>query len=444
MALNETHDPQLRSWVASANLPDSDFPIQNLPFGIFKPADHAEPARAGVAIGDQVLDLAAACRSGALGAGEIGALAAQAAEVAAASTLNAFMALGQKSWSALRLALSRVLREGAPARNALQSSLVSQSQIRFALPAQIRDYTDFYTSIYHATSVGRLMRPDNPLFPNYKWLPIAYHGRSSSIGVSGQQFPRPWGQTLAPGASVPVWGPSQRVDYELELGVFIGQGNAPGSAIDILEAESHVFGLCLLNDWSARDLQSWEAQPLGPFLAKNFATTISPWIITLEALEPFRLPWTRSAGDPQPLPYLESTALRETGAIDIQLEVAIRTALMRERSQPAARLSRSNYRHAYWTLAQMVAHHSGNGCNLQTGDLLGTGTQSGPDPSEAGCLLELSQGGKQAISLPDGEQRRFLEDGDEISLRAWCERADARHIGFGEATGRVLPAQRAG
>jgi fumarylacetoacetase len=440
MALNETHDPQLRSWVASANAPHCDFPIQNLPFGIIKA--HAGAAACGaVAIGDQILSLAAACGTAAFAAGEVGPLAARAAQAAAGSSLNALMALGHESWSALRLALSRALREAAPQRSRLENCLLAQSTVQGLLPAQIADYTDFYTSIYHATAVGRLMRPDNPLFPNYKWLPIGYHGRGSSIGVSGQQFHRPCGQRLPPGAASPVFGPSQRLDYELELGVFIGTGNEPGCPIAIGEAESHVFGLCLLNDWSARDLQGWEAQPLGPFLAKNFATTISPWIVTLEALEPFRAPWSRAASDPQPLPYLDSQALRERGAFDIELEVLIQTAAMRERSQNAVRLSRSNYRDAYWSLSQMVAHHSVNGCNLQPADLLGTGTQSGPDPAEAGSLLELSHGGRQALTLPNGEQRRFLQDGDEIALRAWCERAGTRRIGFGAAVGRVLPAR---
>jgi fumarylacetoacetase len=277
MALNETHDPQLRSWVASANVPDCDFPIQNLPFGVFRENPDAAPC-VGVAIGDQILNLVAAGRAGTL-------------PLRAGSSLNDLMAEGHERWSALRLLLSRALREGARERSALQSCLVSQTQAQLLLPAQIGDYTDFYTSIHHATAVGKLMRPDNPLFPNYKWVPIGYHGRGSSIGVSGQRFHRPWGQTMPPGASAPLFGPSRRLDYELELGVFIGSGNAPGSPISIADAESHVFGMCLLNDWSARDLQGWEAQPLGPFLAKNFATTISPWVVTLEALEPFRSPW---------------------------------------------------------------------------------------------------------------------------------------------------------
>jgi fumarylacetoacetase len=310
-----------------------------------------------------------------------------------------------------------------------------------ALPAQIGDYTDFYTSIYHATAVGRLMRPDNPLFPNYKWLPIGYHGRCSSLGVSGQQFQRPWGQALPPGSTMPVLGPSRRLDYELELGVLIGPGNAPGQVIDIERAESQVFGMCLLNDWSARDLQGWEAQPLGPFLAKNFATTVSAWIVTLEALQPFRAPWTRPAADPAPLTYLDCPTLRDAGAIDISLEVLLQTETMRQHGQAATRLSSSNYRDAYWTLAQMVTAHTVNGCNLRPGDLLGTGTQSGPQAEQAGSLLELSQGGRQVLTLPNGEQRRFLEDGDEVTLRGWCERPGARRIGFGSATGRVLPAR---
>jgi len=440
MALNETHDPSLRSWVASANLPDSDFPLQNLPFAIFVDPDGDSTPRGGVAIGDQILDLGAVRRKAALNAADIGELAAQAIELAARSTLNDFMAAGPQSSSALRGVLSRALREGSSAPSALQSCLVSQARVRFALPARIGDYTDFYTSIYHAMAVGKLMRPDNPLFPNYKWLPIGYHGRCSSIGVSGQQFARPRGQTFPQGVTSPVFKASARLDYELELGAFIGAGNEPGSAIRIDDAPSHVFGMCLLNDWSARDIQGWEAQPLGPFLAKNFATTISPWVVTLEALEPFRVPWTRPATDPQPLPYLESSELRRSGAIDIELEVLLQTPSMREHAQAATRLSRSNYRHAYWSLAQMVTQHSVNGCNLRPGDLLGTGTQSGPDPIEAGSLLELSQAGKQSLTLANGEQRRFLEDGDEVTLRAWCERVGVRRIGFGSASGRVLPA----
>jgi len=319
---------------------------------------------------------------------------------------------------------------------------VPRSAIELALPAQIGDYTDFYTSIHHATAVGRLFRPDQPLMPNYRWLPVGYHGRSSSIVVSGQQFARPVGQrpAAAPGGQ-PSMGRSERLDYELELGVFIGAGNALGERIGIDEADGHIFGLCLLNDWSARDLQAWEYQPLGPFLGKNFATTISPWIVSLEALEPFRTAWLRAADDVQPLPYLDSASVRRSGAFDIQLETWIETAAMRAAGDGPTRLSQSNFRHAYWNVAQMLAHHTINGCNLRSGDLLGTGTQSGPDAAEAGSLLELSRGGKHPVSLPDGEQRRFLEDGDEIILRGHCRRPGAARIGFGEARGRLLPAR---
>jgi len=434
--MNETHDPQQRSWVQSANAPGTDFPIQNLPFGVFRRADGSESFRGGVAIGDQILDLAAALNRGALD----GTVAQAAGAAAAAPTLNEFMAAGPQAWSALRLALSRALRQGSAQQQGLQDCLVPALQAEHAVPARIGDFTDFYSSIHHATAAGRLMRPDRPLLPNYKWVPIGYHGRSSSITVSGQQFPRPTGQALAGGVAHPTVRPSKRLDYELELGVFIGPGNALGSRIPIDEAESHVFGLCLLNDWSARDLQVWESQPLGPFLAKSFATTLSPWIVTLEALEPYRLPWTRPAGDPQPLPYLDSLGLRRIGAIDIELEVAIETAAMRRAGAAPSRLSRSNFSYCYWSIAQMVAHHTINGCNLQSGDLLGTGTQSGPQPPEAGCLLELTRGGKQLLTLSNGETRSFLEDGDAVIMRGWCERADAARIGFGQVVGRVLPA----
>ena len=445
MALNETHDPKLSSWVASADAPGTDFPLQNLPLGVFRRAGSNEAFRGGIAIGDQIFDLAAALQGGAFGAGGAPALAAQAAAAAAHPVLNQLMAAGPQAWSALRLALSRGLRSGSAQQAAWQSCLLPQAGAQYALPAQIGDYTDFYTSIYHASAVGRLFRPDNPLLPNYKWMPIAYHGRCSSIAVSGQHFARPSGQIAAAGGAggaAPALGASARLDYELELGVFIGAGNVLGIPIAIAQAESNVFGLCLLNDWSARDLQAWEYQPLGPFLGKNFATTISPWIVTLEALEPYRVPWSRPAEDPQPLAYLDSPELRARGAIDIQLEVGLTTEAMRRAAKTPYRLSLSNFRHAYWSIAQMVAHHTVNGCNLRPGDLLGTGTQSGPQPQEAGSLLELSNGGKLPLTLPDGETRRFLEDGDEVIMRGWCERAGAARIGFGELTGRVLKPQR--
>jgi len=433
--LNETHDPGLKAWVEAANHPGCDFPIQNLPFGVFRRKGTSEAFRGAVAIGEEVLDLAAAQAAGAFAG-----LAARAAAACAEPSLNAFMAMGAPAWSALRLALSRALRPGSPTAEKLRGCLVPQARAEYAVPARIGDYTDFYASVYHATNVGRLFRPDNPLLPNYKWLPVAYHGRSSSIGVSEQRFHRPLGQTMPPGAQQPQFGPCKRLDYELELGVFVGTGNEPGSRILIEDAESHVFGICLLNDWSARDVQAWEYQPLGPFLAKSFATTISPWIVTLEALAPYRIAWTRPATDPQPLPYLDSAANRAGGAFDIQLEVLLESDGMRRSGQAPVPLSRTSFRHSYWTIAQMVAHHTVNGCNLHPGDLFGSGTQSGPNPDEAGSLLELSSGGKQAVALANGETRTFLEDGDRVILRGWCEKAGAARIGFGEASGTVLPA----
>ena len=434
-ATNETHDPALKSWVESANRPDTDFPIQNLPFGVFRRKGTSEPFRVGVAIGDQIFDLGAAAA-----AGVFDGLAARAAQACAGDSLNDFMAMGPTAWSALRLALSRALREGAPEAARLASCLIPQAQAEYTVPARIGDYTDFYTSVHHATNIGRLFRPDNPLMPNYKWVPIGYHGRASSIGVSGQSFPRPVGQTMPPGAAQPEFGPCRRLDYELELGIYVGTGNEQGRAIPIGEAEAHVFGICLLNDWSARDIQAWEYQPLGPFLSKNFATTISPWIVTLEALAPYRVPFTRPAGDPQPLPYLDSPEVRAAGAFDIRLDVLLETARMRQADDAPARLSRTSYRHAYWTIAQLVAHHTVNGCNLQPGDLLGTGTLSGPEADEAGALIELTQGGKLPVYLPAGETRTFLADGDAIIVRGWCEKPGAARIGFGECRGTVLPA----
>ena len=434
--INETHEPALRSWVASANAAGTDFPIQNLPFAVFRRAGSAEHWRGGVAIGDQVLDLAAAARSGAFDG-----LAQQALQAASQDSLNTLMAQGQSAWSALRLALSRALREGAPQQAALQSCLVPQAEAEYGLPARIGDYTDFYTSVHHATNIGKQFRPDNPLLPNYKWVPIGYHGRASSIGVSGQSFHRPKGQLKAPDAEAPVLGASKRLDIELELGIFIGSGNASGDSIAMTEAEDHVFGLCLLNDWSARDIQAWEYQPLGPFLAKNFATTISPWVVTLEALAPYRVAFARPEGDPQPLPYLDSEHNRAAGGFDIQLEVLLQTPRLRGAGHAGASICRTSYRHAYWTLAQVVTHHTVNGCNLQPGDLLGSGTLSGPTLDQAGALIELTQGGKQPLALPGGEQRTFLEDGDTVVLRGWCEKAGAARIGFGECAGTVLPAR---
>lgn len=433
--LNQTHDPQLTSWVSSANEDDTDFPIQNLPYAIFKRSGQNENFRAGVAIGDQVLDLAAASQLNIFDG-----LAQQALNACCAPQLNQFMAMGKAAWSALRLALSDNLKTGAKNQEALKDCLISQDQVEYKLPCQIGDYTDFYTSIYHATAVGSLFRPDNPLLPNYKWIPIGYHGRASSIDVSGQVFKRPKGQIKAPDAEQPLLAPCKRLDYEMEVGIYIGAGNSLGETIPIEQAEDHVFGMCLFNDWSARDVQAWEYQPLGPFLAKNFASTVSPWIITTEALAPFRTEWSRDNNDPQPLEYLQSEQNRQSGAFDIQLEVQIETEKMRQANQQASRVSLSSFRHSYWTVAQMVAHHTVNGCNLQPGDLFGSGTQSGPTPQEAGSMLELSAGGKQPINLDNGESRTFLEDGDNVIMRGWCEKTDAKRIGFGTVTSKVIPA----
>ncbi len=434
--LNETHDPALRSWVASANLAGNDFPIQNLPFASFRRQGSTEAFRGGVAIGDQILDLAAVHQASVF-TGNIG----QAVWAGAQPQLNDLMALGAPVWSALRLALSRALREGAAEQAALQACLVPQAQAEYGVPARIGDYTDFYTSVHHATNIGKLFRPDNPLLPNYKWIPIGYHGRASSIGVSGQQFRRPVGQTLPPGATQPSFGPCKRLDIELELGIFVGTGNELGDPVAMAQAEDHVFGLCLLNDWSARDIQAWEYQPLGPFVSKNFATTISPWIVTVEALAPYRVAFERPADDPQPLPYLDSEANRQRGAFDIQLQVGLETPKMREAGQGDATICRTSYRHAYWTVAQMVTHHTVNGCNLQPGDLFGSGTLSGPTLDQAGALIELTAGGKNPLPLPNGETRTFLEDGDAVVLRGWCEKPGAARIGFGECRGTVLPAR---
>lgn len=426
-----TLDPALQSWVASANQPGTDFPLQNLPYGAFRRAGSDEPLRIGVAIGDQVLDLK-------LAAAQPGWPADVAALLAplAAGDLNTLMAQGAAARRTLRAALSAALREGSAQQAALQGALVPQSQAEMAVPCRIGDYTDFYAGIHHATAVGKLFRPDNPLLPNYKWVPIGYHGRVSSIGVSGQQFRRPNGQT-AGADGVPVYGPAKRLDYELEMGVFVGAGNAQGEPMTMAQAEAEWFGMVLLNDWSARDIQAWEYQPLGPFLSKSFASTLSPWIVTQEALAPFRRPFTRPAGDPAPLPYLDSADNRERGALGITIEVWLQPA----GSSTPERLSQGSVGDAYWTVAQLLAHHSSNGCNLQPGDLLGSGTLSGPQPDQAGSLLELTQGGKQPITLASGEQRTFLQDGDTVILKAWAEAPGARRIGFGECRGTVLAAR---
>jgi fumarylacetoacetase len=434
--LDATHDPNVRSWLKSANQPGCAFPLQNLPFGVFRRDHTSEPFRGGVAIGDQIIDLAALAKAQ-LFDGD----AAAGVRAGSATTLNSLMQLGPRTSNALRHALFEAMSQGSALEALVRHCLVPQSEAVYSLPAHIGDYTDFYISIHHATAIGRQFRPDNPLLPNYKWIPIGYHGRSSSIGVSGQSFPRPCGQKAPSGAGIPSVGPSSRVDYELEVGIFIGAGNADGTPIPIADAEQHIFGLCLLNDWSARDLQAWEYQPLGPFLAKNFATTISPWVVTLQALAPFRTAFTRPDADPKPLPYLDSARNRDAGAIDIRLESLLQTAKMRDRNQPPQRLSETSFRHAYWTVSQLVAHHTINGCNLRPGDLLGSGTQSGPTAAEAGSLVELTAGGSQPIRVGADEHRTFLEDGDTVIFRGWCERPGAVTIGFGELRGQVLPAR---
>jgi len=435
MSVNQSHNPELKSWVTSANEAGTEFPIQNLPFGIFRRRDSEENFRGGVAIGDQIVDLKVAHKAGVFSMALTPAL-----KTLYQARLNAFMALGTSNWSALRQELSQALQSGSNKQATLENCLVAQSNAQYQVPAQIGDYTDFYSSIHHATNVGKLFRPDNPLLPNYQWIPIGYHGRSSSIMVDGHEFHRPIGQLKAPDAETPVLAPCKRLDYELEVGIYIGQGNALGQAIELDSAEQHVFGLSLLNDWSARDIQAWEYQPLGPFLSKSFASTVSPWIVTMEALAPFRSAWDRAEDHPQPLPYLDSASLRGQGAIDMQLEVLLQTKAMRDQNMAAERLALSNFKESYWSVSQMVAHHSVNGCNLQAGDLFGSGTQSGTTKQSVGALLEATEGGKHAITLSNGEQRTFLEDGDTVILKGWCEREGQTTIGFGQAAATVLPA----
>ena len=433
--LNETHDPALKSWLASANDDAIGFPIQHLPFAIFRPKATSQAFRPGVAIGDQIIDLAALAT-----AKPFDGLAAQALAVCTGTSLNALMALGDAHWSALRLALSRALRTGSALQTLIEPLLLSQASAAFSMPAQVGDYTDFYISIHHATAGGKQMRPDAPLLPNYKWVPIGYHGRSSSLVVSSHDVLRPIGQ-LKPATPEgdPSFGPCQRLDYELEMGVFVGTGNAQGTRISIEEADKHIFGLCLLNDWSARDIQYWEYQPLGPFLAKSFATTISPWIVTREALEPFRIPFTRPATDPQPLPYLMSETVKEAGFYDIHLTATLTTEQSRAVKAAPATLTDTNLDQAYWAISQLVTHHTVNGCNLQPGDLFGTGTMSGPAPEQAGTFNEISIGGKQALTLPWGEERMYLENGDEVTLLGECLKPGYPRLSFGQASGRILP-----
>ena len=433
--IDETHGPHLRSWVDSAN-GHPDFPVQNLPLGIFSsPGD--ETPRAGVAIGDQILDLAAA-----LSAGFFTGAASAAAEAAAGSTLNRLMGQGSGPRRALRVQVSEMLQSATDAgkrAQTLSNRLLHRAhECQMRLPSAIGNYTDFYAGINHAMNVGRLFRQDNPLLPNYKYVPIGYHSRSSSIRPSGVPVKRPSGQSKAPDATEPSFGPSRRVDIELEIGFWVGQGNELGTPVPIAQAADHIAGFCLLNDWSARDIQPWEYQPLGPFLAKSFHSTISPWVISPEAREPFRIAQPeRPAGDPRPLPYLWDAADQAHGALDLPLEVYLTSEKMRQQGMAAVRISLSNARHLYWTTAQMVAHHTSNGCNLQPGDLLGTGTISAPTADGVGSLLEMTEGGKRPIQLPNGEQRTFLEDGDEVTFHAHAARTGFATIGFGECRAMV-------
>ncbi|WP_240002359.1 fumarylacetoacetase [Oleisolibacter albus] len=427
--LDETHDPARRSWVDSAN-GHPDFPIQNLPLGVFSPAGDAP--RIGTAIGGHILDLTATARAGLLPETLTGCLGAD--------SLNALFSRPAAERRTLRRHLSALLSDPAQ-KPVLAPLLFAAADCRLHLPARIGDYTDFYVGIHHATNVGRLFRPDNPLLPNYKHVPIGYHGRASSVRPSGTAVQRPCGQRKPPDADAPLFGPSRRLDYELELGIWIGPGNALGQPIPIAEAPAHVAGFCLLNDWSARDLQAWEYQPLGPFLAKSFLTSISPWVVTAEALAPFRLAQpARPAGDPQPLPYLWDEADQDRGALALTLEVHLSTAAMRAGGLSPHRLSRGEATAMYWTVAQIVTHHASNGCNLNPGDLLGSGTLSAADPGGYGSLLEITAGGSRPVTLPNGEQRTFLEDGDEITLSASAQADGYVPIGFGPCTGTVLPA----
>jgi len=436
MNLNQTHDPGLDSWVESANLDGADFPIQNLPFAVFRLRVSDEAFRGGVAIGDQVLDLARLAETRAFDS-DINELL----QLCAGPSLNAFMGRGAAAACALRLALSQALRKGSERQEILQPCLVAQELVEYAVPCHIGDYTDFYSSINHATNVGKLFRPDNPLLPNYKWLPIGYHGRASSIEVTGHEITRPQGQTKAPDADSPSFGPCQRLDYEAEVGIYIGAGNALGEPIAIDDADSHVFGYCIFNDWSARDIQAWEYQPLGPFLSKSFASTVSPWIVTSEALLPYRVEWSRAADNPQPLAYLDSEHNRSRGALDLKLQTYLQTAQMRAAGEAPYLLGTSNFAQSYWSTAQMVTHHTINGCNLQPGDFFGSGTQSGTRANELGSMLEITRGGKQELTLPNGEVRKFLADGDCIIMSGYCEKPGAARVGFGSASATIVPAR---
>ncbi len=461
--INETHDPNLKSWVESANAPDTDFPIQNLPFCFYdKPNSSSIRRRIGAIIGDKVLDVAECWRFFAWERDTADRRARRKTDSEPDlygftshdwfndlnNLVRDFSATGDKgklgeNLSIARRFFSEILRDTADpkSREMVSRCLRPISELYFLPPFKIGDYTDFYCSIYHAMNVGKLFRPDNPLLENYKWIPIGYHGRASSIVISGEEIVRPKGQNHSKEDQPPVYIPSKALDYEMEVGFFVGKGNELGETIDIKDAEEHIFGLCLVNDWSARDIQGWEYQPLGPCLGKSFATTVSPFVVTMEALAPFRVPaFERDADDPQPLDYLANEANKKHGGLDIKLEVYIQTEKMRVEHIEPFLLSRSNLKDLYWTIGQMLTHHASNGCNLQTGDLMATGTVSGKEDSERGCLLEMTKRGAEPVELPSGETRKFLEDGDEIIMKGFCEREGFRRIGFGECRGKIIPA----
>ena len=433
--MNETHDPTAKSWVESANQPGTDFPIQNLPLGVFvRPRGENAVESIGIAIGDQILNLSDCAEEGMLadeGAPD------ELSEACVEYCLNPLMELTPAHWAHLRSIVFNWLKSGSDMEDDLRAFLIPMREAELLLPVDIGDYTDFYASVFHATNVGSMFRPDNPLLPNYKWVPIAYHGRASSIVIGGTPIQRPSGQTQT-GDAPPSFGPTRRLDYELELGCYIGGDNELGDTVPIDRARERLFGVCLVNDWSARDVQAWEYQPLGPFLAKNFATTVSPWVVMAEALEPFRTAaFARPEGDPAPLPHLTSDEDQRSGGFDITLEVHIASQQMREQRMAPARVSRSNARDLYWTLAQMITHHASNGCNLTAGDLLASGTVSGKEKDARGCLLELTWKGTEPLQLPTGETRKFLEDGDEVILRGYCERDGAARIDLGECRGTI-------
>jgi fumarylacetoacetase len=433
-ALNATHDPARRSWVESAQAPGTDFPIQNLPHGVFRRCGGGEAWRGGVAIGDMILDMAAA-----VDAGLFQGIPAEAARAAAEPTLNRLMAMGRGAASALRARISEVLMTGSAAQAIGPRILVPMAEAELRLPCQVGAFTDFLTSTFHTERGGRRTRPESPLPPNFKHLPVAYNSRATSLRVSGEPVRRPNGQRQTPNGDV-VFGPCVNLDFELEVGLFIGPGNPLGEPVALSAAPEHIFGYCLLNDWSARDIQRWESFPLGPFLSKSLSTTISPWVVTAEAMAPFAVPaFRRAPEDPQPLPYLTCPRDQAEGLMDIGLEALLLTPRMREAGQAPARITLTNFQTMYWTFAQMVTHHMSNGCNLMPGDVLGSGTASGPTDDSRACYSEITEG-RNPVTLPNGETRLWLEDGDEIIFRGRAERPGAVPIGFGECRGRIDPA----